>query len=107
MELRAKFSRLLEDIDILVAPVHPFAPHDLATIRTLGAQPELILKLQRYTAPFDLTGQPTMTLPGGFSEAGLPIGLQLIAAHWSEAMLIHTSIAFQDVTGWHTRHPPL
>jgi amidase len=57
---------LLEDIDVLLIPVHPFAPLALATIRTLGAQPELILKLQRYTAPFDLTGQPTMTLPGGY-----------------------------------------
>ncbi len=107
MELRGRFARLLEDIDVLLIPVHPFAPLDLATIRTLGEQPELILKLQRYTAPFDLTGQPTMTLPGGYIETGLPIGLQLVAAHWAEALLIDTSIAFQDVTGWHTRHPPI
>ena len=106
MELTGRFSRLLEDIDVLLIPVHPFALLDLATIRTLGAQPELILKLQRYTAPFDLTGQPTMTLPGGCTETGLPIGLQLVAAHWAEAMLIDTSIAFQDATDWHTRHPP-
>jgi amidase len=71
----------------------------------LGAQPELVLKLQRYTAPFDLTGQPTMTLPGGYTETGLPIGLQLVAAYWAEATLIETSIAFQDATDWHTRHP--
>lgn len=92
--------------DVLLIPVHPFAPLDLATIRTLGAQPELVLKLQRYTAPFDLTGQPTMTLPGGCSETALPIGFQLVAAHWAEAMLIEISIAFQEATGWHARHPP-
>jgi amidase len=106
IELRARFAQLLEDIDVLLAPVQPFAPLDLATIRTLGTQPELILKLQRFTAPFDLTGHPTMTLPGGFSEAGLPIGFQLIAAQWAEGILIDASIAFQDMTDWHTRHPP-
>ena len=49
----------------------------------------------------------TMTLPGGYIDTGLPIGLQLVAAHWAEAMLIDTSIAFQDATDWHTRHPPV
>jgi amidase len=107
VELRTKFARLFEDVDVLLAPIQPFAPLSLATIRTLGAQPELVLKLQRYTAPFDMTGHPTMSLPGGCSEAGLPIGFQLIAAHWAEAMLIDTSIAFQEVTRWHTRHPPV
>jgi amidase len=44
---------------------------------------------------------------GGYIETGLPIGLQLVAAHWAEAMLIDTSIRFQDVTDWHSRHPPV
>ena len=107
MELRARFSRLLEDIDVLLIPVHPFAPLDLSTIQTLGTQPELILRLQRYTAPFDMTGHPTMTLPGGCSEAGLPIGFQLVGAHWTEDLLINASVAFQEATHWHARHPPL
>ena len=34
------------------------------------------------------------------------LGLQLVAAHWAEATLIDTSIAFQNATDWHTRHPP-
>jgi amidase len=107
MELRARFSRLLEDIDVLLIPVHPFAPLDLSTIQTLGTQPELILRLQRYTAPFDMTGHPTMTLPGGCSEEGLPIGFQLAGAHWTEDSLINVGAVFQEATDWHTRHPPL
>jgi len=53
-------------------------------IRTLGEQPELITKLQRYTCPFDMTGHPTITLPGGFTEAGLPIAFQLVAPALNE-----------------------
>jgi amidase len=48
----------------------------LAEISTLGERPDLVLRLQRYTAPFDLTGHPTITLPGGFGAGGMPIGLQ-------------------------------
>lgn len=105
-ELRGRFPRLFQTIDLLLTPVHPFAPLSLAAIRTLGEQPELILKLQRYTAPFNFTGSPTITMPGGFSEAGLPIGLQLIARHLDEANLVRAGVAFQNATAWHQRHPP-
>jgi amidase len=89
----------------LLTPVQPFAPLSLAEIKTLGEQPDLILQLQRYTAPFDLTGSPTITLPGGFTGAGLPIGIQLIAPDRHEARLCTTAAAFQSVTAWHRRHP--
>jgi amidase len=105
MDLKGQFARLFKTIDLLLAPVQAFAPLSLAKIQTLGTQPELILKLQRYTAPFDLTGNPTITLPGGFNEAGLPIGFQLIAAHLAEATLIRAGVAFQGATIWHERHP--
>jgi len=69
----------------------------------LGSQPDLILKLQRYAAPFDLSGHPTVTLPGGFSEHDMPIGLQL--AGRDEPTLIRLAEAFQRETPWHRRHP--
>jgi len=103
MDLRGRFSHLLRTIDALLLPVQPFAPLTLAEISTLGEQPELILKLQRYTAPFDLTGHPTVTLPGGFGEHDMPIGLQL--AGRDETTLIREAVAFQHGTPWHRRHP--
>jgi amidase len=54
-----------------------------------------------------MTGSPTITLPGGFSEAGLPIGLQLVAADLGEATLIRAGAAFQGATSWHSRHPAI
>ena len=105
LELRGRIAALFGTIDLLLTPVHPFKPPTLAMIRTLGEQPELIAKLQRYTCPFDMTGHPTITLPGGFTEAGLPIAFQLVAAALNEATLVRAGAAFQRVTAWHRRHP--
>ncbi len=105
LDLRGRVAGLFGTIHLLLTPVHPFAPPTLAMIATLGEQPELILALQRYTCPFNMTGNPTITLPGGASEAGLPIGFQLVAADLGEATLVRAGAAFQGVTSWHHRHP--
>jgi amidase len=105
LELRGRVTALFRTIDLLLIPVHPFTPPTLAAIRTLGEQPELISKLQRYTCPFNMTGNPTITLPGGFTKAGLPIAFQLVAADLGETMLVRAGSAFQGVTSWHGHHP--
>jgi amidase len=103
MDLRGRFAHLYRTIDLLLLPVQPFAPLTLGAIQSLGTQPDLIAKLQRYTAPFNLTGHPTVTLPGGFDCAGMPIGFQL-AGH-DEGPLIRAAAAFQRQTNWHRCHP--
>jgi amidase len=85
--------------------VQPFAPLTLTQIATLGAQPALIAKLQRYTCPFNMSGHPTLTLPGGFTDHGMPVGVQLVAARWREDALVRAGAAFQAQTAWHRRHP--
>lgn len=104
-ELRGRMVALLQTVDLLLTPVHPYAPLSLAAVRTLGEQPALIAGLQRYTCPFNLTGHPTITLPGGLSQQGLPIGIQLVAPHLGEAMLVRAGTAFQGATDWHRQHP--
>lgn len=105
MEFRGRVNALFATMDLLITPVQPFAALSLADISSLGAQPELIAKLQRYTCPFDMTGHPTITLPGGFTAQGLPLGFQLIAPHLGEAFLVRAGAAFQSATSWHQRHP--
>jgi amidase len=51
LTLRGRFARLFNSVDILLSPVHPFPPLTLDDIQTLGEHPDLIAKLQRYTAP--------------------------------------------------------
>jgi amidase len=107
LALRGRVAALFETVDLLLIPVHPFPPITLAMIQTLGEQPDLIAKLQRYTCAFDMTGHPTMTLPGGASKDGLPIAFQLVAAHLDETTLVRAGAAFQRATSWHRRHPSL
>jgi amidase len=102
---RGRVDRVLAAVDVLLTPVQPFAPLTLAQIRTLGAQPDLIAGLQRYTCPFNMSGHPTLTLPGGFTDAGMPVGLQLVAPRWREDALVRAGAAFQARTSWHRRHP--
>jgi aspartyl-tRNA(Asn)/glutamyl-tRNA(Gln) amidotransferase subunit A len=61
----------------------------------------------RLTFPFNVTGQPALALPCGFSAAGLPISMQLVAAHFNEATLLRLGHAYQRATVWHTRRPAL
>lgn len=105
LALRGRFDRILDGVDLLLTPVHPFPPLTLDDIRTLGEQPELIARLQRYTAPFDLTGHPTVTIPCRPAESGLPVGVQLVAGHRREDALVAAAAAFQDSTDFHRRHP--
>jgi amidase len=105
MDLRGRFATLFQSVDLLLTPVQPFEPLRLHAIRTLGEQPDLVFKLQRFTAPFDMTGSPTLTLPGGFNHEGLPIGFQLVADHLCESKLIRAGRAFQHITDWHRKHP--
>ncbi|NMK47918.1 amidase [Achromobacter sp. Bel] len=105
MALRGKVDALFTGIDALLTPVQPMPPLTLRDISTLGEQPGLIAALQRYTCVFDMTGHPCLTLPAGQCAAGMPMGLQLVAAHLDETTLFRLGAAFQAHTCWHLRRP--
>ncbi|MEN4922362.1 amidase, partial [Achromobacter spanius] len=105
MALRGKVDALFTGIDALLTPVQPMPPLTLRAIRTLGDQPGLVAALQRYTCVFDMTGHPCLTLPAGRCDAGMPMGLQLVAAHLGETTLFRLGAAFQAATPWHLRRP--
>ena len=58
-----------------------------------------------YTLGANLAGVPAISLPCGFTRAALPIGLQLIGPHFTEARLLQAAHAYQCVTDWHARRP--
>ena len=93
-------------VDVLVTPTTPVPPPKASELPTKF---EDILSLDtlllRNTRPFNLLGLPTISIPCGFSKAGLPIGLQLSAAPWGESVVLRLAQAYQQATSWHTRRP--
>jgi amidase len=98
---------LFEEVDMIAAPAMAFAAPTLAKMATLGEDTSLIGGLLRFTCPFDMTGSPTITLPSGTTSSGAPVAFQFVGRHFDEARLVHAGDAFQRVTDWHKRHPPL
>ncbi|CAL78150.1 putative amidase [Bradyrhizobium sp. ORS 278] len=96
---------LFETVDLLAVPAQAFAAPSLAKMATLGEDASLIGGLLRFTCPFDMTGSPTVTLPGGFAANGGPVGFQFVGRHFDEAGLVRAGDAFQRATDWHKRHP--
>ena len=107
IDFRGRVAALFETIDLLVVPAQPFASPTNATMSTLGQDPAMLTSLLRFTAPFDMTGSPTITLPTGFTEAGTPLAFQFVAAGFAEDLLCRAGYAFQQATDWHRRHPAL
>ena len=63
-------------------------------------------RFQRFTAPFDYNGAPTLSVPCGMSKDGLPLSLQFVGRHLSEPLLIQAGHVYEQATEWHTLHPP-
>jgi aspartyl-tRNA(Asn)/glutamyl-tRNA(Gln) amidotransferase subunit A len=113
-QARRRFSeamrKLLARVDMLMTPALPVPPRKIAEVDTpllFDGREEPAGAALRYTFPFNLTGQPALALPCGFTSTGLPIGLQIVAPHWQEEALLRLGHAYQLATDWHTRHPPL
>jgi len=101
--LRREFQRFFEKFDLLLMPTTPIAAPSIEgpdAIKLAGL-------LTRYTAPFNLTGLPALSLPCGFTMQGLPVGLQIIGPQWGETRLLRAAKAYQEVTSWHLFEPPM
>ena len=107
LEFCGALNRLFREVDLLLVPVQPFANPSLEWLAANRRRPGGVDDLLRFTAPFDMSGSPTITLPGGFTPEGLPIGFQLAGRHLDEALLLRAGHAFQRVTDWHLRRPPV
>ena len=107
--VRAAVDRALARRDVLLAPATPIAAPALGQQEArLGDGPSDVRSaLIRFTRPFNFTGHPAISLPCGFTPAGLPVGLQLVGRPFDEAMVLRAADAYQRLTDWHTRRPPV
>lgn len=98
---------MLAGVDCMIIPTLPMPVPSLAQMSEYGANPDVLLSIIRFTAPFDLAGSPSITLPNGFDASGLPTSMQLIGPRLGESVLVRAGHAFQSVTDWHLRTPPM
>lgn len=91
--LRQDFERAFEQCDILLTPTSPTPAFKLGSKTD---DPLQMYLSDIYTVTLNMVGVPGLSLPCGLSEAGLPIGMQLIAPHFAESRLLNTAFAFEQ-----------
>jgi aspartyl-tRNA(Asn)/glutamyl-tRNA(Gln) amidotransferase subunit A len=100
-EVKKRFEQFFESYDFLILPTTPIAA---PTVEGHDAV-EQAARLTRFTAPFNLSGLPALSLPCGLTGDGLPIGLQIVSRAWGDAKLLNIGYAFEQATEWHTLQP--
>jgi aspartyl-tRNA(Asn)/glutamyl-tRNA(Gln) amidotransferase subunit A len=99
--INADFIRAFESVDVLMGPT---TPTPAFAIGAKTADPITMYLNDIYTIGANLAGLPAISVPCGF-VAGLPVGLQIVGPHFSEARVLTVAHAFQRATDWHTRVP--
>jgi Asp-tRNA(Asn)/Glu-tRNA(Gln) amidotransferase A subunit family amidase len=103
-EARRNVTRIFSDVDVLVTPTMPMPAPAIADLK---ADPAALrpaeLKLLRNTRPFNVWGLPAISVPCGFTQSGLPIGLQIAGPHWREGVVLRLTHAYEQATAWHKR----
>jgi len=87
---------------VLIAPTNMVLPKPIAEILKNPAQEGSLI---RNTLPFNVFGIPAISVPCGFTRAGLPIGLQVIGPRLGEARVLALAHAYEQATDWHRREP--
>ena len=108
--LRQQVLSALEDVDVLALPsgVGPAPP-----VESVPGVPSKEMALAglhariSFTGPFNLANVPAISVPCGFTESGLPLGLQIVGKPFAEETLFRVAHAYEQATTWHTRRPPI
>ena len=102
--IKQDFEKAFEKVDVLVCPTSPTTAFKAGDKTT---DPLSMYLLDLMTIPVNLAGLPGISIPCGFDEQGLPIGLQLIGNVLREDILFHAAYAYEQATEWHKQEPSL
>jgi aspartyl-tRNA(Asn)/glutamyl-tRNA(Gln) amidotransferase subunit A len=102
-------AQLWRQVDVLLTPATMTAapPPGQTHVRIGDRQMSTREAMLRLMRPFNLTGMPALSLPCGFTTAGLPIGLQIAGKPFDEATVLRVAHTYEQHTDWHRRQPPL
>ena len=95
--------------DLLITPTVGAPPPELGWFTAAGPEQEgaRIAGFIPYTAQFNMTGQPAISLPLHWTASGLPVGVQLVAGYGREDLLIRVASQLEQAAPWADRHPAL
>ena len=112
-QARSLFDRetreLLKEVDLLAGPTEPVTAPRLLAGTVIAGEQEIgtVGALTQYTRPFNINGFPAISVPCGFSNSGLPIGLQLAGRPFDETTVLKAAYAYERATDWHKRRPDI
>jgi Asp-tRNA(Asn)/Glu-tRNA(Gln) amidotransferase A subunit family amidase len=101
-ELIIKVGKFFQAYDLLLTPTIPIIPPPVDFDDPLG-----FLNMASFTFPFNLTGQPAASIPAGWTDGGLPVGLQIVGRPYEEALVLRAAAAFEEARPWAHRKPLL
>jgi len=100
-----------EEVDVYLTPVTATPPPRIGHIDPLNPDPAELNQRQAesfpYTAPFNMTGQPAMSVPLAWTSGGLPLGMQFAARYGDEATLFRLAAQLEEARPWRQRRPPV
>jgi aspartyl-tRNA(Asn)/glutamyl-tRNA(Gln) amidotransferase subunit A len=107
--VRREWATVFDSIDALLTPTSPIAAPKFGdeTANLPGGPKPLLRAFLDVTLPFNLSGNPALAVPCGFTKAGLPLGMQLVGKPFSEGTLLRIAHQYQQETEWHRRMPAL
>jgi len=109
-DVSASIHAMLDTVDCLVCPsmsnsarAKETDPYDVDNAETWAA----LVRNDVHTQPFNFSGNPTLSVPCGFSSDGLPLSVQFVSRRLDEATLCRIGHAYEQATPWHLKHPPV
>ena len=109
--LKREVGRVMRDVDVVVSPTSLTTALKVAdtkgVIRVKGREVEASSLTLKCTAIASDTGLPSVSVPCGFGEGPLPIGLHIMGGWREDALVLRVAHSYQQATGWHRFHPPV
>ncbi len=107
--IRDEVNAALAKLDVLIAPATPIVATPVGQNEVIlgGEKRDVRASLTRLTRVFNLSGHPACAVPCGFTQGGLPIGMQIVGRPFDEATVLRVADCYQRATDWHLRRPPV
>ena len=105
---RRQLEQLFHDVDVIVTPATPLTafPIGETKVTICGKEEDGRTAGTRLLRGFNATGHPALSVCCGFTNQGLPAGLQIVSRLWDEAAVLQAGYAYEQATEWHKRRPP-